>query len=109
VPKQNEKNEIVRYKAQLMAQRFSRRPAIDYDETYSPIVDVITFRYLISLTTHERLDMCLMNVVTTYLYRSIDNDVYMKIFKGFKMFEAYNSNPKKIHLIKLQRFLYGLK
>ena len=45
--------------------------------------------------------MCLMNVVITYLYRSINNDVYIKILEGFKMLEAYNTNPQKVHLIKL--------
>jgi formiminotetrahydrofolate cyclodeaminase len=33
-----------------------------------------------------------MDVVTIDLYRSIDNDVYMKILEAFKMPEAYNSN-----------------
>jgi hypothetical protein len=65
---------------------------IDYDETYSPIIDAITFRYLINQTTYERTNICLMDVFTTYLYGSIDNDVYMKILKGFKMHEAYNLN-----------------
>jgi hypothetical protein len=103
------KNKIVRYKAQLVAQGFLQRHDIDYDETYSPVVDAITFRYLISLTTYERLDMCLMDVFKTYLYGSIDNDVYMKILEGFKMHEAYNLNSQKVYSIKLQRFLYGLK
>jgi hypothetical protein len=79
VKTKEKKNEIVRYKAQLVAQGFLQRHDIDYDETYSPVVDAITFRYLISLTTYERLDMCLMDVFKTYLYGSIDNDVYMKI------------------------------
>jgi hypothetical protein len=42
-----------------------------------------------------------MDVVTTYLYGSIDNDVYMKIPEGFKMPEAYNSNAQKVYSIKL--------
>ena len=92
-----------------MAQGFLQRHDIDYDETYSPVVDAITFRYLISLTTYERLDMCLMDVFKTYLYGSIDNDVYMKILEGFKMHEAYNLNSQKVYSIKLQKFLYGLK
>ncbi|KAM2185912.1 hypothetical protein PS2_030662 [Malus domestica] len=57
VRKRNEKNEIVRYKARLVAQGFSQRPGIDYEETYSPVMDVITFRYLISLVVSEKLNM----------------------------------------------------
>ena len=68
VRKCNENNEIIRYKARLVAQGFSQRPGIDYEETYSPVMDVITFRFLISLTVSEGLDMRLMDVITTYLY-----------------------------------------
>ena len=39
VRKRNENNEIVRYKARLVAQGFSQRPEIDYEETYSPVMD----------------------------------------------------------------------
>ena len=53
----NEKNEIVRYKARLVGQGFLQCPGIDYDETYSPVMDVITFRYLISLVVSEKLGM----------------------------------------------------
>ena len=41
--KLNEKNEILRYKVKLVAQDFSQRPGIDYKETYSPVMDAITF------------------------------------------------------------------
>ncbi|BBG97055.1 transposable element gene, partial [Prunus dulcis] len=59
--KRNEKNEISRYKARLVAQGFSQRPGIDYVETYSPVMDTITFRYLISLAVSEKLEMRLMD------------------------------------------------
>jgi hypothetical protein len=55
-------------------------------------VDAITFRFLISLVVTESLDMRLMDVVTTYLYGSLDNDMYIKIPKGYKMPEAYIPN-----------------
>ena len=77
--KWNEKGEVVRYKARLVAQDFSQRPDIDYMETYSPVVDAITFRYLINLVVHEKHEMRLMDVVTTYLYGSLDNNIFMKI------------------------------
>ena len=36
--KHNENGEIKRYKARLVAQGFSQRPEIDFDETYSHVV-----------------------------------------------------------------------
>ncbi|CAM8919718.1 unnamed protein product [Rhodiola kirilowii] len=109
VRKRNEKNEIVRYKARLVAQGFSQRPGIDFEETYSPVMDGITFRYLISLAVHERLNMHLMDVVTAYLYGSLDVEIYMRIPEGFKMPEASSSKPRERYSVKLERSLYGLK
>nr|GEX69845.1 putative RNA-directed DNA polymerase [Tanacetum cinerariifolium] len=109
VQKRNEKNEVIRYKARLVAQGFSQRPGVDYEETYSPVMDAITFRYLISLAVSINLKMRLMDVVIAYLYGSIDNDIYMKILEEFKIPESLSSKPKEMCLIKLQRSLYGLK
>ena len=109
VRKRNERCEIVRYKARLVAQGFYQRPNIAYKETYSPVVDAITFRYLISLVVQEKLDMRLMDVVTAYLYGSLDNDIYMNIPEGFQMPETHNKKPPNMYSIKLQRSLYGLK
>ena len=88
--KRNEKNEIQRYKARLVAQGFSQRSGVDYEETYSPVMDVIALRYLISFTVHEQIEMHLMDVVTTYLYGSLDNEIYMKISEGFAMPKSCN-------------------
>ncbi|GJR90392.1 disease resistance CC-NBS-LRR class family protein [Tanacetum coccineum] len=97
VQKRNEKNEVTRYKARLVAQGFSQRPGIDYEETYSPVMDAITFRYLISLVVSRNLEMHLMDVVTAYLYGSINNDIYMKIPEGFKIPESLSSKPKEMY------------
>ena len=56
VHKWNEKNEIIRCKAWLVAQGLSQRPSIDYEETYAPVMDAITFKFLISLVAKENLD-----------------------------------------------------
>ena len=75
-----------------MAQGFSQRLGIDYEETYSPVMDPFTSRYLICLAVSEGLDMRLMDVVTTYLYGSLDANVYMKIPEGFTLPEAIIQN-----------------
>ena len=50
-----------------------------------------------------------MDVVTAYLYGSLDNDIYMKIPERYKMSETYNPTSRSMYSIKLQRSLYGLK
>ena len=68
---------------------------------------MITFRFLISLVIFEKLEMRLMDIVTEYLYGSLDSDIYMKIPEGFKFPDA--CTPRNLFTIKLQRYLYGLK
>jgi Reverse transcriptase (RNA-dependent DNA polymerase) len=99
----------VRYKARLVAQCFTQIPGVDYEETYSPIVDAITLRLLISLTITKNLQMRLMDIVTAYLYGSLDNDIYMKVPEELKMPEVFKSKPREMYYIKLKRSLYGLK
>ena len=72
-------------------------------------MDAITLRCLISLTICENLDMHLMDVVTTYLYGSLKNEIYMKILEEFKIHKSYNSKSRELYSIRLQRSLYGLK
>ena len=64
-------------------------------------MDTATFHYLMSLVINKKLEMYLMDVVIAYLYGSLDNDIYMKILKGFKLSEKYNSSPEEFYSIKL--------
>ena len=92
-----------------MAQGFSQRPGIDYEETYSPVMDIITFRYLISLVVSEKLNMQLMDVVTAYLYGDLDSEIYMRVPDGISLPNSSNSKPRSAFAIRLKRSLYGLK
>ena len=49
VRKRNEHNEVIRCKGRLVAQGFTQKPGVDYTETYSPVVDAITLRFLVSM------------------------------------------------------------
>ena len=52
--------------------------------------------------------MRLMDVVTAYLYGSLENDIYMKIPEGFKVPEQ-TPNSREVYSVKLNKSLYGLK
>ena len=80
---------------------FFTKTGIDYEETYSLTVDVITLRFLIGLAVYENLDMHLMDIVTIYLYGSLDNYIYMKVSEGFKIPKTYKSSSLKLYSIKL--------
>ena len=69
-------------------------------------MDSITFLFLISLVVSEGLGMRLMDVITAYLYGSINNDIYMKIPEGFKLPEANNTKPRNMCSIKLQQSIW---
>ena len=73
------------------------------------MVDVTTFHYLISLAVHEGLDLHLMDVIISYLYGSLNNNIYIKLLKGLNLPEAYNSDSHEEYSIKLNKSLYGLK
>jgi len=98
---------VVRYKARPVAQGFSQRPGIDYDETYSTVMSGITFRYLISMAAGMNHKMQLMDVVTAYLYELLDTYIYMKVPHGLKILDSKGN--RKLYNVNLQRSLYGLK
>jgi hypothetical protein len=107
IRKRNDNNEVVRYKARLIAHGFTQRADINFNETYSPVMSEITFRYLISLAVQNHLSMQLMDVVTAYLYGSLDSDIYMKVPDEISI---PNQNACcNMYCVKLQKSLYGLK
>jgi hypothetical protein len=57
IQKRNENNEVVRYKARVVAQAFTQRSDINFNETHSPVMNGITFRYLISLSVQNHLPL----------------------------------------------------
>ena len=107
VRKRNENNEVVRYKARLVAQGFTQRPGVDFNETYSPVMGGITFRYCVSLPVQKRLYMQLMDVVTAYLYGSLDSNIYIKVPDGISI--PNQGANRNMYCVKLKRSLYGLK
>jgi hypothetical protein len=107
IRKGNENNEVIRYKARLVKQGFTQRLVINFNEIYSPIMNGITFQYLISLTIQNYLSLQLMDVVTAYLYGSLDSDIYMKVPDEIPVLNM-NAN-RNMYCVKLVKSLYGLK
>ena len=47
--KRDGKNQVIKYKARVVAQGFSQRPGIDYDESFAPVVSIDSLRTLFAI------------------------------------------------------------
>lgn len=69
--KTNEHGEIVRYKARLVAQGFSQRYGLDYEEVFAPVVKQATFRILLTVASRENLIVKHVDIKTAEPQRSL--------------------------------------
>ncbi|GKA60379.1 zinc finger, CCHC-type containing protein [Tanacetum coccineum] len=84
-------------------QGFRKKSGIDYFDTYASVARISTIRLLIAMTSIHNLIIHQMDVKTTFLNGTLDEDVYMNQPRGFIM----PGNEKKVR--KLIKSLYGLK
>ena len=109
VKKRNTQGDIVRYKVRLVAQGFIQCPRIDFQFTYSPVMDSETFRYLLGMAVQYSLDTQLLDVVTTYLYGPLDAQLYIRPPLEFLEQAPPEDTPGTYSGLRLQKALYGLK
>jgi hypothetical protein len=76
--KRNAQGQVIRYKVRLVAQGFTQRPGVDYEFTYSPVMDLNTFRYLLGMAVQYSLKTQLLDVVTAYLYGPMDVVIHIR-------------------------------
>nr|GEZ06786.1 hypothetical protein [Tanacetum cinerariifolium] len=91
------------YKARLVAKGFTQTPRIDYEETFSLVVDIRAIRILIAMAAFYDYEIWQMDVKTTFLNGYLDEEVYMEQLEGF----VNQKFPNRI--CKLKRSFYGLK
>jgi transposase InsO family protein len=101
--KMNADGSVERYKARLVAQGFSQKPGLDYDETFSPVVRLESLRTMIALAVQNDMKLHQMDVTTAFLNGILKEEVYMKQPEGF-------ITKGQEHLVcNLKRSIYGLK
>ncbi len=92
-----------RYKARLVAQGCSQQQGADYDETFSPVVRLESFRMLLALSIQRGLKLHHVDVTTAFLNGELSEEVYMKQPKGFTI------EGKDNLVCKLNKSIYGLR
>ena len=96
-------NSIDRFKARLVAQGYSQKQGIDFDEVFSPVARFSTIRIVLALSTLLDLDLHQLDVKTAFLNGSLSDEIYMQQPEG------YISKENPGYVCKLNRSLYGLR
>ena len=99
---------LLKFKVLLVAQGFSQQLGEDFNQTYSHVLDITSFRYMLAFAVHFGLEIFLMDVVTTYLYGNLDMILYISPPPDFLPRLPIPSSGKflSLHICKA---LYGLK
>lgn len=94
---------VCSYKARLVAQGFSQKTGIDYDETFSPVVRFESVRSLLALAAQHNLYVHQMDVSSAFLNGELSEELFMT------QPECFIEKGKENFVCKLKKAIYGLK
>ena len=101
--KRDQKGEVSRYKARLVAQGFTQVPGVDYIDTFAPVAKFLTLHVLLTLAASHDWEIHQMDVKNAYLNGKLTETIYMKQPLNF----VNPENPT--HVCRLACGLYGLQ
>jgi len=97
--KRDDRGNIIKYKARLVARGFSQVYGVDYEETFSPTLKQDSLRIITNLSTFFNFEMYQLDIKAAYLNAEVDEELYMEIPDGFENRGFW----------KLNKAIYGLK
>ena len=80
---------------------------VNYWETYAPVVNWISVRFLLILSEIAGLESQAIDFVLAFPQAELDVPVFMELPVGMAV--AGSSDPSKPHVLRLRKSLYGLK
>jgi hypothetical protein len=101
--KEGEKGEVVRNKSRLVAQGFSQKEGINYEETFALVSRLEAIKILLAFSVTKGFKLHQMDVKCSFLNGVLEEEVYVKQPLGFES-EKY---PHQVY--KLRKALHGLK
>lgn len=91
------------FKVRLNARGFTQQEGVDFNDVFSPFVNHISIRMLLSLVAKFDLELEHMDVKTTIMYGDLDETILMRKLEGSA------ERGKEDYACKLNKSLYGLK
>jgi hypothetical protein len=101
--KQDQDGIVVRNKAKLVAQGYTKVEGLDFRETYAPFVRLEAIRILLAYACAHNIKLYQMDVKSVFLNGYINELVCVEQPPGFEDEKKHN------HVYMLRKTLYGLK
>ena len=86
-----------------MAQGFSQKEGVDYEETFAPVARYTSNRIVLALAAVTKWKIHQMDVKTAFLNGVVEEEVYVEQPLGFE------THDRESHVCRLKKALYGLK
>jgi len=88
------------FRARLVACGYSQIPGVDFNESFAPVINDVSFRVMLILKLTRRLRATFVDVETAFLHGNLQEEIYMNIPDGLES----NGNE----CLRLKRTIYGL-
>ncbi|GJV71502.1 retrovirus-related pol polyprotein from transposon TNT 1-94 [Tanacetum coccineum] len=100
--KKDERGIVIRNKARLVTQGYTQEEVIDYDEVFAPVARIEAIRLFLAYASFKDFMVYQMDVKSAFLYRNIQEEVYVCQPPGFE-------DPDFPDIVyKTEKALYGL-
>ncbi|GJS49119.1 retrovirus-related pol polyprotein from transposon TNT 1-94 [Tanacetum coccineum] len=100
--KKEEKRIVIRNKARLVAQWYTQEEGIDYDEVFAPVARIEAIRLFLAYASFKDFVVYQMDVKSTFLFRKIEEEVYVCQPPGFEDPDFPDRVYKKFGFIELK-------
>ena len=93
------------YHARLVEKGSSQIPGMDFTDNYSPVVNDVTFRVVVSRMLIENLKVEEVDIDNAFLNGDLEHEINMKIPEGYA--EVLNQDVDKEDCLILQKAING--
>nr|GEU35395.1 hypothetical protein [Tanacetum cinerariifolium] len=100
--KKDERGIVIRNKARLVAQGYTKEEGIDYDKVFAPVARIKAIRLFLAYALFKDFMVYQMDVKSAFLYGKIKKEVYVCQLPGFEDPDF----PNRVY--KVEKALYGL-
>jgi len=80
--------QVQKYKAHIVTQGFTQVEGLDYDQTFAPVVKLLTFRAILAIAVQQNLTIHQMDIKAAYLNGKLKEEIYMEAPPGLEIPEG---------------------